>query len=323
MYFLSPPGGLYAENNRNKITDNIYKNIFYRAKSLQVSIKYSNCFMLAAGAGWERCTMDLSYLRSKWIRHTQGDIQAEISAWDSVAEDYVPDGDVTLQKDPFLALLHNKGILTKDMRVLDVGCGAGAYTIALAGAVGEARGVDFSPKMIEAAKRSARERKIKNVDFFERDWSGCPGDEFAGKYDLVFAHTTPAISDYETLVKLMDASKRYCALCKPARRTDEVFDQVRRLAGDRRSSNDDSVVYAFGMVWGYGYNPEISYQETVWKSGKTLEEAERWYLGRMKGTCAIDDRTEAKIRDFLKEISVDGIVSETIHTMLVNLFWEK
>ena len=83
------------------------------------------------------------------------------------------------------------------------------------------------------------------------------------------------------------------------------------------------MVYAFGMVWGYGYNPEISYQETVWKSGKTLEEAERWYLGRMKGTCAIDDRTEAKIRDFLKEISVDGIVSETIHTMLVNLFWEK
>ncbi len=267
--------------------------------------------------------MELSYLRSKWIRYTQGDIQEEISAWDSVAEDYVPDGDATMREDPFLALLHSKGILAKDMRVLDVGCGAGAYTIALAGEVGEAHGVDFSPKMIRAAKRFAMELKIKNVDFFERDWFGCPGDEFAGKYDLVFAHTTPAVSDYETLVKLMDASKRYCALCKPARRTDEVFDQIRRLAGEHRRGNDDSVAYAFGTVWGYGYNPEVSYRETVWKSEKTLEEAERWYLGRMKGTCTVDDRMEAKIRGFLKEISVGGIVSETTHTTLVNMFWEK
>lgn len=267
--------------------------------------------------------MELSYLRSRWSRNNQGDIQEEISAWDSVAQNFVPDETVTLQNEPFLSFLYHKGILTKDMRVLDVGCGAGAHTIALAGTVGEAHGVDFSPKMIEAAKRFARERKIENVDFFERDWFGCPGDEFAGKYDLVFAHTTPAVSDYETLVKLMDSSRKYCALCKPARRTDQVFDRIRQMAGVQKKGSDDSVAYAFGTIWGYGYNPEVSYRETVWSSEKTLEEAQRWYLGRLKGDCGIDSETEKQIIAYLEEISRDGKVTETTHTTLVNLFWEK
>ena len=267
--------------------------------------------------------MDLSFVEKNWTRRAQGDIQEEISAWDSVAEDYVPDGETALQNDPFLKYLHEKGILNQNMRVLDVGCGAGAYTIALAGAVGEAVGVDFSPKMIETAKRSARERNIGNVAFYERDWFRTPADEFMGKYDLAFAHTTPAVSDYTTLVKLMDASRRYCVLCKPARRTDEVFDQVRCLAGCGENRTDDAVAYAFDTVWGHGYNPEVTYQETVWKSEKTLEEARRWYLGRLKGSAALDDRTEKKIRAFLEEISKDGMVSETVRTTLVNIFWEK
>ena len=49
--------------------------------------------------------------------------------------------------------------------VLDFACATGLYSIELANNVKEIEGIDISPKMIEAAKRKAGERKIENIDF--------------------------------------------------------------------------------------------------------------------------------------------------------------
>lgn len=47
--------------------------------------------------------------------------------------EYVHDGSINFANDAFLRVLLEKVPLSKDMAVLDVGCGAGAYGIALAG----------------------------------------------------------------------------------------------------------------------------------------------------------------------------------------------
>ena len=266
--------------------------------------------------------MDLTYIKNHWINHMNGDIASSISAWDSVAEDYVYDDRVRLDRNPFLLYLQEKVPLSKDMTVLDVGCGAGAYSIALSEKVYKAVGIDYSSKMIEAAERTAAQFGIKNTEFLIRDWYDCSDHSFDGNFDLVFAHTTPAIADYGTFVKLMHASKRYGLLCKPARRTDEVFDEIRQLAGIKLKHDDSSVAFAFDTLWGHGFNPEISYQNTVWKSSKTVDEAQKWYLGRLKGTNQLDEKIEKAIKDYLQAISREGMVEETIHTMLITLFWE-
>ena len=49
--------------------------------------------------------------------------------------------------------------------VLDYGCATGKTACEIAGQVKEVRGIDFSSKMIAAAKRNAAERKIQNTDF--------------------------------------------------------------------------------------------------------------------------------------------------------------
>lgn len=266
--------------------------------------------------------MELAYLRQKWRSRADGDPAASISAWDSVAQDYV--GDVALgpEGDEFLRSLRQKTPLTPKMRVLDVGCGAGAYALALASQAAEVVGVDFSPKMIEAARRSAARAHRANVSFLERDWHRCSSEEFRGRFDLAFAHTTPAVADYATLVKMMEASKRYCALCKPARRSDQVFDRIREIAGCAGRENDASVAYAFDTIWGHGYDPEVTYSKAVWESSRTAAEAEKWYLGRLKGSCALTAAAEEEIRRYLAAISVDGFVTERTETTLVNFFWE-
>ena len=82
------------------------------------------------------------------------------------------------------------------------------------------------------------------------------------------------------------------------------------------------MAFAFDTLWGHGFNPEISYQDTVCKSTKTIADAETWYLGRLKGSVQLADKTEQKIKEFLQSISKNGEVEETTRTTLVNLFWE-
>ena len=266
--------------------------------------------------------MELSYIRKHWINQMNVDSAASISAWDSVAEDYVYDGSVSLEKNSFLQFMQSKIELTADMQVLDVGCGAGAYSLALAPKVKKAVGTDFSPKMIKAAKRSATQLGIANAEFIERDWHNCDGEEFKRQYDVVFAHTTPAVVDYDSFMKMMEASKKYCFFCKPARRTDEVLDKLRSLVGMDYLQHDESVAYTFDTIWAYGFNPELNYEETVWKSGKSLDEAQVWYLGRRKGTGHLTPAQEEEICRYLESISENGQVTETTKTTLVNMFWE-
>ncbi len=157
-----------------------------------------------------------------------GDVQAETAAWDSTAKEYVYEAKNNFDDDPFLRLMLEKSGLNSEMRSLDIGCGAGAYSIALARKVAKADGVDLSPRMVELGTAYAAEHGVKNLRLWVRNWHTCDGGEFRGKYNLVFAHTTPAVADYTTLVKMCEASRGCCFLCKPARRTDEVFDGLKR-----------------------------------------------------------------------------------------------
>ncbi len=265
--------------------------------------------------------MDLETIRRQWIL-APGNVSAEAAAWDSEAENYLFEEKNNFEDDPFLRFIAEKAALTSEMRTLDVGCGAGAYSVAMAQRVGQADGVDLSPRMVNLGNAYAREHAITNLRLWVENWHTCDIAPLRKQYDLVFAHTTPAVADFTTLVKLCEASRGCCFLCKPARRSDQVFDEIRRLAGlPVRHDIDDSVAFTFDTLWGLGYDPEVRYAKTQWLPERTLEEAERWYIGRIRGQNLLDEETEHRIRGFLREISINGIVKERIDTTLVNICW--
>ena len=132
--------------------------------------------------------MDLQTIRKEWVLHPT-DFTAETSAWDSTAEEYVYEEKNNFEDDPFLKFVAEKVALTKDMRTLDVGCGAGAYSVAMAAKVGQADGVDLSPRMVELGSAWAREHGIDNLHLWVSNWHTCDVIEFRRKYDLVFART--------------------------------------------------------------------------------------------------------------------------------------
>lgn len=264
-----------------------------------------------------------AYIKNTWKKSSYENSRGTAaSTWDSVAKDYVYYPDLSFDEDGFLTYLKSRTALNKNMKILDIGCGAGAYTLALSEYAHSVTGVDFSPKMIECAKKSAEKYSIKNAEFYVKDWHKCPVGEFSKKYDLVFAHTTPAVWDYETLIKMMEASCNYCVICQPARRTDLVYDEIRKIAGCENNKFDDFIAYAFSAIWGNGCNPQVEYKDVVWKMKKTVSHIEPWYLGRLKEDRDIDKETENKIKSYLEEISTDGYVNEIISSTLVNMCWQ-
>jgi hypothetical protein len=144
------------------------------------------------------------------------------------------------------------------------------------------------------------------------------------KFDLVFAHMTPAIQNADTFEKLSAASKGWCVLTKPIKRTDPVSDKIKELVGicEHEESCDEEILFAFEMLWRQGYLPQLAYEKQVWHMKKTLDEAYGLYINRMKTYHDITSTQEENIKVYLKTLLCDGFVYEDVETTIVNLFWK-
>lgn len=265
--------------------------------------------------------MELSQIRKQWARPVNSK-PANAAAWDSMAACF--SGSMTLPDwdgNPFLRQLRDEVPLTRETTVLDIGCGTGAYALALAEKVRRVVGIDVSPKMLEHAQKHARMRGIENVSFRCADFSDAAIGE---KYDLVFAHMTPAVSDAAAFEKMLACSAGSCYLVKPVHRTDSVYDRLKEIAGGPGGpeSFDRGMLYAFTMLWQTGRLPTLRYRPETWEMAKTMEEARGWYLNRLKAYGTLDGAAEKRAADYLNGIADEnGIVHETVHTVIATMGW--
>ncbi len=100
--------------------------------------------------------------------------------------------------------------LTADMRLLDVGCGPGTITAALAEIVGTAIGVDIEPNAIAAAKQLAAHSGATNLSFVEADMIALPFED--GAFDAVFFH---AVLYHQSRAKLAETLAEARRVLKP------------------------------------------------------------------------------------------------------------
>jgi SAM-dependent methyltransferase len=132
-------------------------------------------------------------------------------------------------------------------RVLDVGCGFGDVTTAIARAVGPdgvATGVDVASRFVETAGRDAGAQVLANVRFVRAD---VQKDDLGGPYDMVFSRfgTMFFASPVAALRNVRAAMKPGGTLCMVVWRKREDNDWVhvaervvRDLVPDRHDSNE-------------------------------------------------------------------------------------
>jgi SAM-dependent methyltransferase len=268
--------------------------------------------------------MTMEEILEKW-RLKEGNKKAGVELWDSMAQSFAEQALPDFTKNRFLRLLDAENMIDENFSVLDVGCGAGRYSLALASRCRNAVGVDFSPEMIRRAKDRAQKEAVHNVRFEVLDWhlAGVSERGFKKNFDLVIAHMTPAVQSADTFFKLSEASRGYCALSKPIRRVDPVSDAVRALAGieEKRESSDLSVLYAFSLLFLQGKEVKITYEKERWDHKKTLREARALYVNRVKTYRDISAAEEQKIDEYLASLVKDGFIYETVDTTVATIYW--
>lgn len=252
------------------------------------------------------------------------DKQAVVDWWNSMAADFSAHEPPSAKNSLAMRVIERENMLAPGCKVLDVGCGTGRYSIALAQKGAVVTGTDISPKMIELAGKAAE--GISTVTFSCGDWHTLDLREkgWIRQYDLVLANMTPAIADAETFAKLSEASRGWCVFTKPGRRTSSVLDPLNEILGGalNTESRDKSIVFAFELLWESGYSPKIEYMQETWHNKKSLQDAVLQYTKRIESYRKLSEAQKSQIEEYLTGLAgKDGFIEETTETIIVALYW--
>lgn len=266
--------------------------------------------------------MTLEYLKENWKADTDTDVMREL--WDNSSGDYRQKPIPRIDDNYFLQIMHDNGGIVPGYSVLDIGCGSGIYTLAIAPFVGEAVGCDLSPKMIEVAEERAEDMEYENVEYHVLDWYSADTESLGWekKFDVVFAHMTPAVDDYESFEKMISCAKKKCFLQKNVRRTDKIEDALFSVLGLQRRKADDGIMNFFDYLWLKGYEPNVLCHKEEWYADRKYEDAVNWYVNRARQRSEVTPETENFIREFLKKYEENGYVTEIMNSTVVTIWFD-
>ncbi len=269
--------------------------------------------------------MECKPFSENWVYRDKNK-QAATELWDAMAPHF---GSFTLPSaddSAFMALLKQENMVPKDGEVLDVGCGAGRFALALAPECRHVTGIDLSEKMIGLAKEKADEHQVENVDFLVADWQGfdLQAAGMEKRYDLVFAHMSPAIQSAETFWMLTEASKNWCVMVKPVRRSDRIAKEIKKILGFENMGDGgaEDILYAFNLLWCNGYLPFLAYEKRHHQSVRGLDEAIEIHVKRIKASRDLTPAEEEKISTYLRSIAEDGQIKEEVDTLNATIYWQ-
>lgn len=264
----------------------------------------------------------INEIKLKWTLKEQ-DKEANINLWDAKADHFGDYTIPTIENDKFIKLLKDENLISKDFKVLDIGCGGGKYTLALSKYCSNIQGIDLSPKMISYANENKIKLHINNASFSCDDWHelNVKKSNLYKKFDLVFASMTPAIQSMSTFEKMNEASKKYCVLRCNINRRDSVYDRLSENLNISQQKENLNFLYAFNILYLKGYNPKIKYEEKTWYYKEPLAKAFDTYIKKIKTIRKINEDEEYKINEFLKNISHNGHIEEEISSTIATLIW--
>lgn len=177
-----------------------------------------------------------------------------------------------------LAWLEQQGVLHPEIEVLDIGAGAGTFTIPLARRVKKVVALEPAPAVLAALQKRVEAQGLTNVQFLDREWQKVDpvAKGLVGRFDLVFASLTPGVRDVETLEKMMNCSHQWCFLCDLAgQRWYPAWEELwRDIFGEEPSLSRYDIFYPLNYLYTSGYFPSLQLWADEWdKEEFSAEEA--------------------------------------------------
>jgi protein-L-isoaspartate O-methyltransferase len=99
--------------------------------------------------------------------------------------------------------------ITKDMTVIDVGCGTGRMTVPLAKISKRVTAFDHSAPMLDKVRERAEREGVDNIDYVLMRWEDAIPGENLGRHDIVLSSHAMTFADVKTaLLKMHDVATR-------------------------------------------------------------------------------------------------------------------
>ena len=249
--------------------------------------------------------------------------------WDRAARSYDKDENELFSRKIEKTLMFfktNYGPL-EGCTVLDIGCGTGFLARHLARSGCRVTGIDFSPKMIERARQELPPELETRVRFHTADWHRVDLEKegWQRSFDLVIAFMCPAISTPDSFFKLMDASKRTCAVRGWAsKRKHAILDRLWELIMEKKLDDKPrNFLYKINLLFSMGLFPELTFDSVEWNESAPVEEELANQLAFFRKVSNLEKKElERTIRDYLEHIARNGTIVREHKGITGTALWE-
>ena len=228
-----------------------------------------------------------------------------------------------------LAFLDAYGALSKKLRILDLGCGPGNFTMAFAERGHEVVALDPAAEMLATLQEKLEERPdlqplVKPV---VADWIPLELADYgwSGHFDLVFASMTPGVQDVTTLQKVMQASRQYVYVSRFAGpRTQPSVQAIWEHFHDRPYySRSLDILFPLNWLYAMGYQPAMHFARWEREHQQPTDEAREEIRNVLSLRMDIDERVEQVIAKYLAaHADSDGQLREIKGATSAMLLWD-
>ena len=249
--------------------------------------------------------MKTSDIRGMWV-HNQA-LSDSSAMWDAKADHF---GDIPIPGDdhPLIRAILENACLGNDKTVLDIGCGAGTYSLSLADRVSSVLGLDLSPCMVSLASSKAASMGITNARYEVFDWFSGDVDGIGDGFDIVIAHMTPAISSYNSFMRMYGLVKESCFITRTVCRGDQVRKHICDSLGLEMPDASRDMSFMINLLWNLGEEPRIDYESRPYESVVEANVFAETCIREFKDQLDPSNVSETDVADAVKELSEDGII---------------
>lgn len=228
-----------------------------------------------------------------------------------------------------LAFLDAYGVLKNKLRILDLGCGPGNFTIAFAERGHEVVALDPAEKMLAMLeeKLQARPDLRPRVTAVAADWVPLIPSEYGwdNHFDLVFASMTPGVKDVATLEKAMAVSKRYLYLSRFAGprlqpSVEAIWSQFN--AAPYYSLSLD-ILFPLNWLYAAGHRPVQHFSHWQREHCQPVDEAVDEIINVLALRLDVDESVERAVRLYVETHAESGRFCEQKGATSAMLLWDK
>lgn len=283
--------------------------------------------MTTAGGGklmynaqfWARAWDEYRHTRSK----LRPDPKAWIKFWNSFSSRYAEHNAANKQThQEIIDTLISQGAVKPGETLLDIGCGPGTYALPLAAKGIRVTGLDTAGQMLSTLQQEADKANLSDtIKVLQADWNDLPSEP---AYDVAFAAKSPAISDYNSLMKLTKVARKVCCLIGFAGHHDLDLRRLlwEKLLKEPYPAPSFDIIYPLNILYQEGYRPSLTFYSYHQSQQERLDYLVDHYTRyfAMFGVSGPD--VEFGISRFLQDRAVDGMCTEQSATTVGVMWWK-